>query len=68
MLTDDKIIELIKEPEEKLNIKEPEISIISNHEALALRKIVEWKKFHSKHQATLDSCLRNINKINTNEE
>lgn len=96
MITDDEIIELIKEPEEEPNIREPEIPIITNHEALAalnqiimyteqksdkvefpkdqiraikkLRKIVEREEFHSKQQVTLDSCLRSIDKANTNEE
>ncbi len=35
MITNEKIIELMKELEEELNNKESEIPIISNYEALA---------------------------------
>jgi len=35
MITDEEVIELLKEPEEELNTDEPEITIISNYEALA---------------------------------
>ena len=43
MLTDEEIIELIKELEEEPNTNEPEIPIISNHEALtALNQIIMY--------------------------
>ncbi len=45
MITNEEIIELMKEPEEELNNKELEIPIISNYEALAiLNQIIIYAK------------------------
>ncbi|GES96496.1 hypothetical protein RCL_jg14524.t1 [Rhizophagus clarus] len=48
MITDKEIIELIKELEEELTIKEPEITLISNYEALAMHnQIITYTKQRS---------------------
>ena len=48
MITDEEIIELMKEPEEELTIKESEITLISNYEALAaLNQIITYTEQRS---------------------
>ncbi|GBB89517.1 hypothetical protein RclHR1_16200003 [Rhizophagus clarus] len=48
MITDKEIIELMKEPEEELTIKESEITLISNYEALAaLNQIITYTEQRS---------------------
>ena len=48
MITDEEIIELMKEPEEELNIKESEITLISNYEAIvALNQIIMYTEQRS---------------------
>ncbi|CAG8434282.1 1545_t:CDS:2 [Funneliformis mosseae] len=49
MITDEKIIELMKELEEELNTKESKITLI-----------IEQEEFNSRWQITLDLCLKDV--------
>lgn len=64
MITDDEIIELIKEPEEEPNIREPEIPIITNHEALAaLNQIIMYTEQKSDKVEFPKDQIRAIKKL-----
>ena len=64
MITDDEIIELIKEPEEEPNIREPEIPIITNHEALAaLNQIIMYTEQKSDKVEFPKDQIRTIKKM-----
>ena len=57
------IIIYAKQKSDKIDFLKDQIQVIKK-----LRKAVEREEFQSKQQVTLDSCLENVNKDNTNKE
>ncbi|CAG8694909.1 11698_t:CDS:2 [Funneliformis caledonium] len=69
MITDEEIIELMKEPEVEPNNEEPEIPIISNYEALvALNQIIIYAEQKSYKIDFPKDQIQNADKANTSKE